>query len=414
MKKWPALSSVILLFLLAPAFGQIPDRVKRGFSLTSNPQELGIEVVANPKTPKNPSMRMVFKEDLSIGIKEGDENYMFGQRVYFNTDDEGNFYVTDWDRKRIQKYDPQGRYIRTIGRSGQGPGEFQNVWRPEFDADGHLYLLDIAAHRISFFDKESGQFLRQIKIPSDLHPTLVNKRGYFVGDKTIIEQGPKGTKYTTVYGLFDGQLEIVREFLKTVWEPKEGSGSGQAALIGSLANNLSDQAFKSNPLYLLASNDDIWLGYPETYEVRIYSPDGEPKKVIRKDYVPRSVTSKDKERFIEEQESEFFRFLPAPAQALKSKIIDAVQFPENKPAYNSFALMENGWLAVVVESPQKNVALFDIFDDKGQYTAQFEGSIPVEGLFFKNGKAYALETTEEGYKFVKRYSFEIKQNNRPS
>jgi hypothetical protein len=385
-----------------------------GWSAAPEPQEQEVEVHANPKVPKNPSMRVVFKEDLTIGIKEGDENYMFGQRVYFNTDDEGNFYVTDWDRKRIQKYDPQGRYIRTIGRSGQGPGEFQNVWRPEFDADGHLYLLDIAAHRISFFDKESGQFLRQIKIPSDFHPTLINKRGYFIGDKTIIEEGPRGTKFTTVYGLFDDQPKITREFLKTIWEPKEGSGSGEAALVSSLANNLSDQAFRPNPLYHLARNDDIWIGYPETYEVSVYDPGGKPKMLIRKDCDPRPVTAKDKEKFLEEQESEFFRFLPAPAQALKNKIIATIRFPKNKPAYDSFALMENGWLAVVVDSAQKGVSQFDIFDEKGRYIAEFEAGIAVDGLFFKNGKAYALETTEEGYKIVKRYSYEIKQNRSSS
>jgi hypothetical protein len=408
MKRYLTLCSAIILLLLASAFGQIPDRLKSAYRLTYDPQEPGVEVVNNPKTPKNPSMRIVFKEDLTIGVEEGDDNYMFGHRVYFNADDEGNIYVTDWDRKRIQKYDPQGKYVRTLGRSGQGPGEFQNVWDPEFDADGHLYVLDVAAYRMSFFDKESGQFLKQIKIPSEFHPTLVNKRGYFVGDRAVVEDGPKGRKFTTTYGLFDDQAKILREFLTTVWEPKLGSGSGEAALVESLANTLSDAAFKPYPNYLIASNDDIWFGYPETYEVRIYGPDGTPKKVIRRDYDPRPVTAVDKRRFLEEQESETFRFLPPQAQAIKSKVIDAVRFPGNKPAYNSFILMENGWLAVVVESPQKNVVVLDIFDDKGQYIAQFMADIPSEELFFKNGKAYALETNEAGYKFIKRYSFEIK------
>ncbi len=398
--------SVSTLALTVLIFGL--GQVSLGTSpVARRPQEPGPEVVANPKMPKDPSMIIVFKEDLTIGVKEGDDNYMFGQRVYFNADDEGNVYVTDWDRKRIQKYDPRGRYTRTIGRSGQGPGEFQNVWRPEIDSNGHLYVLDIAAGRMSFFDKESGQYLRQIKLPPNFHPTLVNGRGYFIGVKTIVEEGPKGTKYTSHYGLFDGQAQIVKEFLKTSWEPREGSGSGEAALVGSLANNLSDQAFKPTPLYLLARNDDIWMGFPETYEVRIYSPDGEPKRVIRRDYDPRPVTSKDKEGFLEGQESEFFRFLPLRAQSLKAKVIAAVRFPENKPAYGSFALMEKGWLAVIVDSANKDAVLFDIFDEKGQYIAHFEAGIPIEGLFFKNGKAYALETSEDGYRFVKRYTYEI-------
>lgn len=406
MKK-PLCALGLAIFLSAPGLA-----VFGSSSVARHPQDPAEEVINNPETPKDPSMRLVFQTDLTIGVKEGDENYMFGQRVYFNTDGEGNFYVTDWDRKRIQKFDPQGKYVLTIGRSGQGPGEFQNVWRPEFDTEGHLYVLDIAALRMSFFDRASGQFLKQIKLPAELHPTLVNGRGYFVGDKGIVEDGPNGRKYTTIYGLFDSQPQIVKEFLRTVWEPQQGSGRGEAAIVSSLAGNLSDQAFKPFPSYLLAPNDDIWIGYPQTYEIRVYGPNGEPKRTIRRDHDPRPVTAKDKERFLEEQESEYFRFLPAPAQALKSKIIEAVRFPENKPAYASFALMENGWLAVVVESPQRDVALLDLFDEKGRYLAQFEAAIPIEGLFFKNGKAYALETTEDGYKFVKRFRFEVTPKKR--
>ena len=74
-----------------------------------------VVVVSNPKTPEL-KMRIVFNEELSIGEVEGDENYMFGNRVYFNTDDEGNFYVNDWDRRRIQKYDSQGNHLCTIGK----------------------------------------------------------------------------------------------------------------------------------------------------------------------------------------------------------------------------------------------------------------------------------------------------------
>jgi hypothetical protein len=65
-------------------------------------------VVSNPKTPKDPSLRIVFKEDLTIGFNEGDENYMLGERLWLNVDDKGNIHVADWDRRRIQKYGPTG------------------------------------------------------------------------------------------------------------------------------------------------------------------------------------------------------------------------------------------------------------------------------------------------------------------
>ena len=57
-----------------------------------------VVVISNPKTPAK-KMRIVFNEELSIGEVEGDENYMFGSNISFNTDDEGNLYVMDMTPK---------------------------------------------------------------------------------------------------------------------------------------------------------------------------------------------------------------------------------------------------------------------------------------------------------------------------
>jgi hypothetical protein len=55
-----------------------------------------VVVFSNGKTPEL-KMRIIFKEELSIGSVEGDENYLFGNSVVFNTDKDGNFYVSDVD-----------------------------------------------------------------------------------------------------------------------------------------------------------------------------------------------------------------------------------------------------------------------------------------------------------------------------
>ena len=82
-----------------------------------------VVVISNPKTPES-KMRIVFTEELSIGEAEGDENYMFGNSIAFNTDDKGNFYVADFDSNRILKYDPEGKHLLTFGREGQGRESF--------------------------------------------------------------------------------------------------------------------------------------------------------------------------------------------------------------------------------------------------------------------------------------------------
>jgi hypothetical protein len=116
-------------------------------------QEAGAQVISNPKSPRAPDgkrKRILFKEELSIGVIEGDENYMFGGTIFLNADDEGNFYITDWDRKRIQKYDRVGKFVLTIGKQGQGPGEFRNISITRFDRKNRLYVTDIANRRLNF------------------------------------------------------------------------------------------------------------------------------------------------------------------------------------------------------------------------------------------------------------------------
>lgn len=366
-----------------------------------------VKIISNTKTPRPPAgkpITLVFTEDLSIGVREGDENYMFGNQIFVNTDKDGNFYITDWDRRTIRKYDLQGKHLLNIGRPGQGPGEFQNIWRPEFDREGNLYVSDYVVHKIIFFDR-AGLFLRQILLPVDMEHALANRRGYFVGKRDFEKESPSGKKTVSVFGLFDGQFKISAEFQRTVFNPKEPSGSGEERMVNLVAGLLSDSAFKPEAHYLKDPDDFVWFGYPETYEIRVYAPDGHLDRSIRRDYDPRPITGKDKERFLKE-DAELLLNRPR-LRALKNKIYDRVQFPRFKSAYSSFAPMENGGLAVIIEKADNGDTVFDLFDKDGRYISHFQAPVPSEGLFFNNGKAYAIKT-EDGYKFVKRYRIEIK------
>ena len=63
--------------------------------------------------------------ELVIGAEDGDFNYLFGTRApHLSVDGEGRMFVADPTNLRVQVYADNGEYIRTIGRSGEGPGEF--------------------------------------------------------------------------------------------------------------------------------------------------------------------------------------------------------------------------------------------------------------------------------------------------
>ncbi|MGB2843607.1 MAG: hypothetical protein WBC02_01990, partial [Candidatus Aminicenantaceae bacterium] len=170
-------------------------------------------------------------------------------------------------------------------------------------------------------------------------------------------------------------------------------------------------AFRPQVITALANNDSIYLGYPDKYEINVYSHEGKPMRKITREYEPIPVNKKDEESFAKLAGEN----LPNPpfTEDIKNKALQKIKYPKYKPAYQSFALMENGWLAVIVDAIEDEYTLFDIFNQEGKYIAHFKTPDLVEGmfsalLFFKNGKAYAVED-EDGYKFVKRYNFEIQE-----
>ena len=76
------------------------------------------------------------------------------ERVAFNypsdvaVDKDGTIYILDSGNARIQKFGPDGRYLATIGRKGQGPGEFVMPDSLDIDKDGNLVVADSAQARI--------------------------------------------------------------------------------------------------------------------------------------------------------------------------------------------------------------------------------------------------------------------------
>jgi DNA-binding beta-propeller fold protein YncE len=64
------------------------------------------------------------------------------------TDRAGNVYIADWRNDRIQKFDPQGRYLASWGTPGEGPGEFRRPSGVAVDQEGNIYVADWGNERV--------------------------------------------------------------------------------------------------------------------------------------------------------------------------------------------------------------------------------------------------------------------------
>ncbi|MET0164895.1 MAG: 6-bladed beta-propeller [Vicinamibacterales bacterium] len=61
---------------------------------------------------------------------------------------------------RISVFDRTGKFLRVIGKTGTGPGEFRTPHALEFDSQGRLIVADRHNHRIQILTKE-GKFIRE-------------------------------------------------------------------------------------------------------------------------------------------------------------------------------------------------------------------------------------------------------------
>ncbi len=409
MPSQPFRNSVLVLLILSIA--GLSEGNSRSAEAQEYEQQQEVKLISNPKTPvplPGQRKKLIFKEELTIGQVEGDDHYMFGETLVFNTDEKGNFYVTDWRRRRILKYDPTGQYLLTIGREGQGPGEFQNLSPARFDKDGHIYVTDNISQRISFFD-DSGKFLRQIALPDVFEDLSINAKGDYVSIRTIPLENESGQSFKIIYGLFDDKFNVVSEFLAQEKGFKPPAGRDAKSIAKAFAGILSTIAYQPQPLYRLGKEDFVFFGNPEKYSIDVYSPEGRKIRTIQRDYEPSRVKEKDKEYFVRRFAEEYLRSIGpiSRSEDQKKEIIKYIEYPKFKPAYHSFALMENGWLVVAVEIVPDGDNIFDLFDEDGRYIGQFKDDFPADTwFFFKNENAYAV-AEKDGYKIVKRYAFEI-------
>jgi len=110
----------------------------------------GVRVVHNEKGGvwgKAPKVALELVRKIG-DIDTKDENVAFNNPSDVAVDKDGNIYVLDSANARVQKFGPDGKYLATIGRKGQGPGEFIFPETIGFDEDGNLVVADSAQNRI--------------------------------------------------------------------------------------------------------------------------------------------------------------------------------------------------------------------------------------------------------------------------
>lgn len=91
--------------------------------------------------------------------KRGSEPGDFNFPTNIAVDGEGKIYVADTGNFRIQVFDPEGKVLRTMGKPGDTPGSFARPRGIAVDSEGHIYVIDAAFQNFQIFDQEGNVLL---------------------------------------------------------------------------------------------------------------------------------------------------------------------------------------------------------------------------------------------------------------
>ena len=113
-------------------------------------------VVRNDEDTHRKSLRLL--PELVVGSEDGDETQILGRVWGVGVSSTLDIYILDKSFNHVRQFDSLGVYQRTIGRSGEGPGELAYPFAITVDRRDRLYVADRS--KIVIFDHD-GKYLGQ-------------------------------------------------------------------------------------------------------------------------------------------------------------------------------------------------------------------------------------------------------------
>jgi len=323
------------LILAVLAFGPACSK-KQAFKATTT-TERGILVTKNPGQPLHKKASLKIATEFVLSGKSEGEN-PFAVIDSFAVDRDGTIYICDERAALIKIFDVRGRFLGSIETARPESGELESPQIVGTSALGEL-AVESAGHGKLVYYSRDGRLLRSMSLTGlNTFRLGVNSRG------EILIHLYRYVRPNILYALrlFDSSLKELKT-LGQYWEPQ------------SVGNDL--YAFLPILWWVIDRGDRIVYGHPKTYELQIFSPEGTPARIIRKEQSPLPISDEEKAAYRKE-------YVKAP--------YIRIRFPETHSAFQKFTIDEKGWIYVMTWDRALGGEGFwyDVFDDQGIYTAR--------------------------------------------
>ena len=266
---------------------------------------------------------------LRIGTVDGDPNHIFEQVRGATRMDDGTIVVLEGGTNELQLFDSGGGFVRSLGGTGEGPGEFHYLTEMWVSGDTIFGFCNLQK-RISVFER-SGDVLETIRVEVAAGAGNPAAESQFGDGTLLVLSAPSGGLAFTL-GIIQGNTWRLDRFSSA------GAFMNEIALVKESDRWGHDipgiPSFPYLPLSLgigpyAASEDHVHAGDPAEGSIQRWSVGGDLLRVIRWPTPEVRVTDRDRGRYSEARS----RPPRGVDRAAWNRYLRETPFPGRMPAY---------------------------------------------------------------------------------
>ena len=246
----------------------------------------------------------------SIGAEDGEDWELLSRVSQVAFDKDENLYVLDGGNHRVLVFNPQGKFVRKIGKKGGGPGELMTPVGIAVMTTGEIAVTDLGRPAVSLFKKD-GTFVKNLTLGEDFgfpvptqgtyaHPSggvvlrtmpPIMRRG---SPDEIATRTMTGRKSPLTWFTTDSKTTKLFDIPQPDVTPKvndSGTGQGQR----TIAVRVQIPAFTPATLWGVLPNGSVAVNNSAEYNIEI-ARNGKVERVVQRPFAARKVTEADRNR----------------------------------------------------------------------------------------------------------------------
>lgn len=370
----------------------------------------GIAIVENDLLRLDASCSLGPTPTLSIGEEEAGETfgeeYVLGNVAGATRLSDGTIVLANRGTHQLRYYGPDGRYVRSAGREGEGPGEFREPFYLHALPGDTVYAGDFRPFRFLVFDRE-GQWSRFVEPQPRMINTPASMNVLDDGRLVLAVEDPDDRSSTERFPMRRLTVQL---------HAKDGALTDTVARLdyGRYGMVVEGSNFYIFPFFesfgrVVARGDRIVIGHGSTRELIVRRASGGTpiERIVHWTGVSQEITDADVATERARERARFSRGTRPPSPAILESVAgEGRPVADRFPAFTRIGLGRDGriWMREYQPPTDSSVWRWTAFSDEGRFECRVQTPRFADILEFGADYLLVLDEDSLGVERVKQFA----------